>query len=281
MGTGLRAAAVGQDVHPWDNAAPVRDQPSLPTPPGSAARSIAGMEVATFPGRRRPSSHPRLPLMTYSVVARCERTGQIGVGVATAMHAAGKLASYARARTGALVTQANLNPYFGYDGLRELGRGRSAEETVDRLLSQDPDPESHQLAAVDARGGVAARTGQLCPSWAGDIQGPAFSVQGNRLVGREVLETMVEVMHRTESEYLVERILQALEAGAGEGGDVEGERSAHIQVMEREAYPLWDLRVDDHAEPLQELRRLYHLFEKALLPQVREMPTREEFPQNL
>ena len=101
------------------------------------------------------------------------------------------------------------------------------------------------------------------------------------MVGREVLETMVEVMHRTESEYLVERILQALEAGAGEGGDVEGERSAHIQVMEREAYPLWDLRVDDHAEPLQELRRLYHLFEKALLPQVREMPTREEFPQNL
>ena len=215
--------------------------------------------------------------MTFSVVARCKRTGQVGVGVATARHLDVRLAAYTRSRVGAVVTQGAVNPYFGYDGLRDLSRGRPADEAMRKLLSKDSDPDARQLAVVDGRGGVAAWTGERVPGWAADLQGASFSTQGSRVRGSGVLEAMGEVMRSTEGEYMVERLLQALEAGGAEGGDVSGERAAHLRVMEREEYALWDLRVDDADEPLRELRRLYDLFEGSVLPQVREMPKRAEF----
>lgn len=216
--------------------------------------------------------------MTFSVLARCERTGETGIAIATAMHAAGKLATYVQAGAGAIATQANLNPYLGIDGLRLLAQNRSAQETLDTLLSQDPDPEARQLGVMDSGGETAAWNGKNIFDWAGDASGRFFSTHGNRLVGPQVLEAIVNSMESTLNQDLVERLLQALEAGVAVGGDREGERSGNILIMSREEYPLWDLRVDDHENPVAELRRLFHLFAEELLPQIKKMPTRKEFP---
>jgi len=216
--------------------------------------------------------------MTFSVVARCARTGKCGVGAATAATAVGKLASHAMARNGAVATQALINPYIGYDGLRLLEHGHSARDTLNLLLANDPHPEQRQVGIVDREGNTAAWTGAENIAWAGDRQGRGFSVQGNRLAGPQVLEAVIDVMHATEDKELAERLLLAIEAGDAEGGDLKGERSSNIFVFDREEYPQWDIRVDDHDEPVRELRRLFHLFQDELLPHMERMPTRKEFP---
>ena len=216
--------------------------------------------------------------MTFSIVARCPRTGKFGVAAATAMAAVGKLASHATARHGAIATQALLNPYFGYDGLRLLEQGYSAGETLDMLLGQEKEPEKRQVGIVDRNGNTAAWTGRDTLPWSGELAEKDFSTQGNRLARPEVLEAVASVMHETEARELAERLLLALEAGVAAGGDAKGERSANIFVFHKEEYPLWDVRVDDHDEPLKELRRLYNVFREELLPQFERMPTRDEFP---
>lgn len=216
--------------------------------------------------------------MTFSVVAYCERTGQIGIAVATAMHASGKLAIHAKANAGAVATQANLNPYLGYDGLRLLARSQSAQATLDRLLARDPDPRIRQVGIVDRGGHTAVWSGEEIFDWAGSRTGHHFAALGNRLVGPEVLDAMTESMTANTGRDLCERLLVALEAGVAAGGDREGERSANIEVMANEEYPLWDIRVDDHDRPVAEVRRLFHLFQDALVPQVLRMPTRRDFP---
>lgn len=216
--------------------------------------------------------------MTFSVVARCERTGQFGVAAATAMAAVGKLASHATAHYGAVATQAVLNPYFGYDGLRLLEQGCDAQQTLDKLIAQDPEPQKRQAGVVDRNGSTAAWTGKETADWSGDLSEQDFSTQGNRLAGPQVLEAVAKVMRETEDQELAERLLLALEAGVAEGGDTKGERSANIFVFHEEEYPLWDIRVDDHDEPLKELRRLFDVFRTELLPQFERMPTRREFP---
>ena len=216
--------------------------------------------------------------MTFSIVARCERTGQCGVAAATAMVAVGKLASHAMAGHGAIATQAELNPYIGYDGMRLLAGGMSAEQTLARVLKNDSDPEARQVGVIDGKGRTAAWTGHRNLRWSGHAFGRGFSVQGNRLAGPQVLDSVIRVMHATEDRPLAQRLLLAIEAGDAEGGDREGERSSTIFVFDREEYPLWDIRVDDHDEPVKELRRLFHLFEERLLPEIEKMPKRGDTP---
>lgn len=216
--------------------------------------------------------------MTFSVVARCTRTGKCGVAAATAATAVGKLAAHALARHGAIATQAKINPYIGYDGLRLLARGCTARDALDRLIANDPEPHARQVGIVDRTGNTAAWTGSENLHWAGHRFGRGFSTQGNRMAGPQVLDAVVETMHDTEERELAERLLLALEAGDAKGGDRMGERSSTIFVFDREEYPQWDIRVDDHDEPLKELRRLFHLFEEKLLPQMEKMPTRSDFP---
>lgn len=213
--------------------------------------------------------------MTFSIVARCDRTGQIGVAAATAMPAVGKLLSHAAAGYGAVATQAQINPYLGIDGLRFLREGSSASEVLHRLHGIDPCMKLRQVGIVDARGELAVWTGEDCLPWAGSLQGEGFSVQGNRLEGVEVLQAIAEAFTEHREAPLVERLMEAIAAGDAMGGDRHGESSATIYVVDREEYPLWDIRVDQHLDPVAELRRLHDIFERDVVPEILAMPTRD------
>ncbi len=212
--------------------------------------------------------------MTLSLVARCSRTGQFGVAATTAIPAVGKLLTYAAPRMGAIATQARINPYLGIDGLRLLEQRLAAVDVLALLKSSDPNVQARQFAIVDMAGRTAAFTGHECLDFAADQQGDGFSVQGNRLAGPRVIAATVDAFRRTEGQDLALRLVAALEAGDAEGGDTSGEESATIYVVDTEEYPLWDIRVDLHDDPVAELRRLYDLFQQRLLPEVLLMPTR-------
>jgi uncharacterized Ntn-hydrolase superfamily protein len=212
--------------------------------------------------------------MTFSIVAKCARTGQFGIGAATAVPAVGKLLTHARPRIGAVATQAKLNPYIGIDGLRYLDEGGSAAEVRDRLAAEDPRREERQFAVMDRTGATAVFTGRDCIPWAGALERPLLSIQGNRIAGPQVLEAAAEAFAADPDASLADRLMAGLEAGDAEGGDVKGEVSATIYVMDTEEYPLWDIRVDENADPIAELKRLHAIFSEQLLPEIRTMPTR-------
>jgi len=213
--------------------------------------------------------------MTFSIIARCPRSGQFGVAAATAMPAVGKLLSHAAAGIGAVATQAQVNPYLGLDGLELLRQGHAAHEALQRLKGTDPCMALRQCALIDARGDSVCWTGDQCIPWAGSRCGEQFSVQGNRLVGPQVLEAVAETFEQTAQRPLIERLIEALAAGDERGGDRHGESSAVIYVVDREQYPLWDIRVDHHLDPVAELRRLHGVFAREVLPEILAMPTRE------
>ena len=213
--------------------------------------------------------------MTFSIIARCPRTGQFGIAAATAMPAVGKLLTHAAAGVGAVATQARINPYLGIDGLELLRGGYEAGQVIERLMSTDPCMSQRQVAVIDAQGRTACWTGDGCLPWSGYIEGDGFCVQGNRLTGRNVLEAVVDALNCTRVLPLVERLMESLAAGDAMGGDRHGESSATIYIVDREAYPLWDIRVDHHRDPMVELRRLHGVFEREVLPELLRMPTRE------
>ena len=212
--------------------------------------------------------------MTFSIIARCPRSGQFGVGAATAMPAVGKLLSHAAAGHGAVATQAQINPYLGLDGLRLLREGKSAADALERLRDIDPCMSLRQVALIDRDNQIACWTGKDCLHWAGSIQGNGFSVQGNRLAGRHVVEAVADAFIKTADLPLVERLMEAIAAGDATGGDRHGEASATLYIVDTEEYPLWDIRVDQHPDPVAELRRLHEVFALDVVPDVLRMPTR-------
>lgn len=212
--------------------------------------------------------------MTFSIIARCRDTGQFGIAAATAMPAVGKLLTHAFAGLGAVATQARLNPYLGIDGLDLLRQGLSAEEIVQRLSRADPRADLRQFAVVDAAGACAAWTGSGCPAWAGHRLDDGYTVQGNRIAGPQVLDDAAAAFRRTAGAGLDRRLIAALAAGDAAGGDIKGERSATLYIVDTEDYPLWDIRVDEHARPVAELKRLHAVFARDVVPQIRRMPTR-------
>jgi uncharacterized Ntn-hydrolase superfamily protein len=212
--------------------------------------------------------------VTFSIVARCPETGAFGIGAATGMPGVGKLLTHARAGIGAVATQGLLNPYLGLDGLAHL-HGRTAPDALEAALAGDPDRDARQLALVDAAGRTAVWTGADCIEWAGDRFGEGYVIQGNLLAGPAVLERCEAAFLAARGLPFPERLLLALEAGEDSGGDRRGTESATIYVVEREEYPLWDIRVDSHERPLAELRRLHAVFARDLVPHIRAMPTRD------
>lgn len=213
--------------------------------------------------------------MTFSIVARCPTTGQLGVAAVTAVPAVGKLLTWAAPRAGAVATQAHINPYLGFDALPLLRAGRDADETLREVLGADPHRDLRQLAIVDGVGRVAVHTGEAATDWKGHRVGEAFVVCGNYLVGPSTVDAMFDAF-ATASGELAERLVVALEAGVRAGGDRRGCSSATVYVVDQEEYPLWDVRVDDHASPLRELRRLYGVFRDHVVPEIRKMPKRGE-----
>jgi uncharacterized Ntn-hydrolase superfamily protein len=196
------------------------------------------------------------------------------VAAATAMPAVGKLLTHAVAGIGAVATQARLNPYLGIDGIRLLQQGRPAREVMEILSGQDPCAAHRQFAVMDRDGMTAGWTGAACIDWKGHQTHDGFSVQGNRLAGPHVLDALAGAFRDGRGKPLDERFMEALEAGDRAGGDMEGERSATIYIVDKEEYPVWDIRVDAHPSPFAELRRLHDIFAERLIPEIRRMPTR-------
>jgi uncharacterized Ntn-hydrolase superfamily protein len=197
--------------------------------------------------------------MTFSIVARCPRTSMLGVAASSRALATGAAVPFARAGVGAIATQSFVNPFLGIDGLRLLEEGTCPEEVLSRLLPQDPGKDVRQVLIVDAQGRTAAFTGSLCILWAGHRLGDGYVVGGNILMGEQVVEAMAKAFEDSAEEELPERLMRALEAGQAAGGDRRGRQSAGLLVMAQEEYPYLDLRVDDHEEPVRELRRIFEV----------------------
>ncbi len=194
--------------------------------------------------------------MTWSIVARDPATGAFGVAVTTKFFAVGALCPHAMSGVGALATQALINPTFGPRGLRMLVDELPAGEVVRWLIASDDGREARQLQVVDRDGNTAAYTGAACIGWCGHKTGDGFSVAGNMLAGGSVVEATFASFANSHKPF-AERFLDALDAGQAEGGDKRGKQSAALIVHTDQEYPALSLRVDDHAEPLVELRRLY------------------------
>jgi uncharacterized Ntn-hydrolase superfamily protein len=198
---------------------------------------------------------------TFSIVALEPETKALGVAVQSRFLAVGAIVPWARAGVGAVATQAMANFNYGPRGLDLMSRGKTAEETVEALISSDDEREHRQLGVVDARGRVATFTGSECFEWAGGVAGEHYAAQGNILVGRETVEAMAETFETTTGD-LAGRLLAALDAGQTAGGDSRGKQSAALLVVkEGGGYGgnndrLLDLRVDDHPEPIRELVRI-------------------------
>jgi uncharacterized Ntn-hydrolase superfamily protein len=202
--------------------------------------------------------------MTFSIVAHDPATGDLGVAVASRALAAGSVVPWARAGVGAVATQAGANVTYGPQGLERLARGHAPDAVVAALTSADPDAAHRQVAVIDARGRAATFTGSACRAWAGGRTGPRWACQGNLLTGPEVVEAMGDAFAATPGALDV-RLLAALVAGQGAGGDRRGRQAAAVLVV-RAPLGFWhdgrlvDLRVDDHVDPVAELARLLALW---------------------
>lgn len=208
--------------------------------------------------------------MTFSIVAYDDATGDTGVSVASRFIAIGSVVPHARAGIGAVATQARANEYFGTRGLDLLSQGFSPQQVLEGLLQDDREREKRQVAVVDRRGHVATFTGKECIEWKGHLQGKSFSAQGNSLAGPSVLEAMSKSFEEQEGE-LVDKLMASLEAGEAAGGDRRGKQSAAVLVVRKKGGFLGlsdkyvDLRVDDHPNPIGELRRIFQLYDSMRL----------------
>jgi uncharacterized Ntn-hydrolase superfamily protein len=212
--------------------------------------------------------------MTFSIVARCPRTGALGVAVSTAVPAVGAMCPYVRAGVGAVSTQSWVNPYLAMNALDLIERGASAKDALEQVLKDDPAADLRQLGLVDSQGRTATWTGPSCTDWAGQRTGTGFSIQGNMLTGAATLDGMLEAFVSSTDESLEERLMRSLEAGQAAGGDKRGRQSAALKVMRDEAYAYLDLRVDEHHDPVSELRRVFEVARHQFIPFVEGMPTR-------
>ncbi len=200
-----------------------------------------------------------LDLHTFSIVAHDAASGGFGVAVATARPAVGALVPFV-CLSGGIATQARVNTEIGRHGIALLDQGVPIATALRALLQDDGDRDIRQVHGVDAAASFC-HTGASCVPWCGHHEGDGFSVAGNMLTGVRVIEAMVEAYHRarTEKRELSERLLLTLEAGQAEGGDKRGKQSAALLVASREPRGYHNLRVDDHPDPVAELRRIYDL----------------------
>jgi uncharacterized Ntn-hydrolase superfamily protein len=228
-----------------------------PTIAGAALLCLAAAPAA-------PQNPSRRPVATYSIVARDSATGEIGVAVQSHWFSVGSAVPWAEAGVGAVATQSFTDPSYGALGLELMRAGKPAPDALRGLIAADPDSAVRQVAMIDARGRVAAFTGKRAIVAAGHRVGNGYSVQANLMDKPSVWPAMAGAFEQAKGD-LAERLLQALEAAEGEGGDIRGRQSAAILVVAGTATGRpWadrvvDLRVEDHPAPLVELRRLVTL----------------------
>ena len=203
-------------------------------------------------------------ITTFSIVAADLATGDLGIAVASKFLACGAVVPWASAGAGAVATQSFANTAYGPEGIRMMREGVSARDALARLLADDRDRDLRQVGLVDARGGAAAHTGPGCHAWAGHRVGDGFACQGNILVGQETVDAMAAAFRGANGE-LSGRLVSALAAGESAGGDRRGKQASAVYVVRSKGGyggmndVLVDLRVDDHPDPVTELRRLLEL----------------------
>jgi len=194
--------------------------------------------------------------MTWSIIARDEPTGRIGIAVATRFFAVGALVPHIRTGAGGVASQAFMNPYYGPKGLALLEAGVSAEDVIARLTAADEGRDNRQLHVMDRVGRFAAYTGAACIGWCGHEVRANYSIAGNMLTSPQVLAQTMRVYESRSTLPFARRLIAAMLAGEEAGGDKRGKQSAALLIHDGEDYPLYDLRVDDHADPLAEIARL-------------------------
>ncbi len=226
----------------------------------AAAPAAAQDTPAPGPAARGPLVH------TYSIVARDPQTGEMGVAVQSHWFSVGSIVTWAEAGVGAIATQSFVDPSYGYKGLDLLKRGVAAEDALKQLVAADAQRDGRQVAFVDAKGRVAAHTGAKAIQAAGHHTGAQYSVQANLMANEKVWPAMAKAYEGAAGP-LAERLLAALDAAQAVGGDIRGKQSAAILIVKpvstgrpwAGADRLVDLRIEDHPDPLQELRRLLRL----------------------
>jgi uncharacterized Ntn-hydrolase superfamily protein len=217
--------------------------------------------VLTVPAEAQVFMSPGRPVHTYSIVARDSVTGELGVAVQSHWFSVGALVPWAEAGVGAVATQSFVDPSYGPLGLDLLRAGKSASQALAALLAADSGRDVRQVAMIDARGNVAVHTGTRCIDAAGHHPGPGYAVQANMMENERVWPAMARAFESSRGP-LAERLLAALDAAQQAGGDIRGRQAAALLVVRGVSTGrpwsdrLVDLRVDDHPEPLQELRRL-------------------------
>ena len=213
--------------------------------------------------------------MTWSIVARSD-DGALGVAVASRFFAVGALCPHVRPRTGALSTQALVNPCYARAVLDGLARGDPPADAIRCVIAADEGRDHRQLHVVDARGRTAAHTGSACIDWCGHRAADGYSVAGNMLAGPQVLEATAQAYEKHRGMPFAQQLIAALAAGDAAGGDKRGKQAAALLVHTTEDYPSLDLRVDDHADPIRELERLYAKSLERFQPFVACLPTRDD-----
>ena len=212
--------------------------------------------------------------MTWSIIARDEPTGRIGIAVATRFFAVGALVPHVETGVGALATQAFVNPHYASRGMALLREGYSAAQAVAELTAGDAGRDNRQLHVMDGAGRLAAYTGAACVDWCGHEVRATFSVAGNMLAGPAVLAETIRAYEAHAAVPFARRLIAALRAGEAAGGDKRGRQSAALLIHDSETYPLYDLRVDDHVDPLAELARLEEVARERWVHFRRQMPSR-------
>ncbi len=213
--------------------------------------------------------------MTWSIIAHDARAGEIGIAVSTCAFAVGARVPFVATGVGAIATQAFVNPYYGARGLELLRAGASAEDVLRIVTAADEGRAQRQAHVMDGRFRFAAYTGDSCVDWCGHLVRKDFSVAGNMLAGPQVIEATADAFEKTKRKPLAERFLAALRAGQAAGGDKRGKQSAAMLIHDSQEYALYDLRVDDHAEPIEELARLYGVANQRYIHYRKFMPSRE------
>ena len=211
--------------------------------------------------------------MTWSIVAR-DASGSLGIAIASRFFAVGALCPYVRANVGALATQALCNPLYAAPALDAMSRGDEPASIVAALAAADEGRDHRQIHMIDARGRIGAYNGASCVDWCGQLTGAGFSVAGNMLAGPAVLSATAAAYEAAAARPFAERLIAALVAGQGAGGDKRGKQAAAVLIATTEDYPALDLRVDDHPEPIAELERLYEKSGERFQPFVACLPSR-------
>jgi uncharacterized Ntn-hydrolase superfamily protein len=216
--------------------------------------------------------------MTWSIVARDPETGGFGVAVTSCFFAVGALIPYVQAGVGAIATQAMVNKTLGPRGLAMMAEGLAPAEVAESLAQSDQGREVRQLHLVDSQNRTGSYTGRRCPDWAGQVAGRGVSVAGNTLQDEGVARATLAAFEGGSAQAFEVRLIEALQAGQAAGGDRRGRQSAALLVRGRPGLADVDIRVDDHAAPLDELERLLAVYTHDFLPVAQLFPRDENDP---